>query len=161
MLARLTLILSLLSAPAVAQETSVALGGLRPDPNAPIEIASDSLAVDQQAGTAEFTGNVVIGQGDLRLSAGRVQVVYGSDAGSISRLEASGGVTFATSEAEAEATQAVYDIDGGTLVLTGDVLLSQGPSALAADRMSIDLSTGAAVMEGRVRTVFQQQGADQ
>lgn len=146
-----------LATSAMAQGTNVTLGGIRPDPGAPIEITADNLAVDQQAGTAVFEGNVVIGQGDLRLSAGRVSVVYGAEQGSISRLEATGGVTFVTDEAAAEAARASYDIDGERLTLTGDVLLTQGASALAANSMTINLTTGAARMEGRVRTVFQQQ----
>lgn len=161
MLRTLALMAAVLTAsPVLAQGTNVDLGGLTPDPTAPIEIASDSLAVDQQAGTAVFTGNVVIGQGDLRLSASRVEVIYGNEQGAISKLEATGGVTFVTSEAAAEAARATYDIDGARLSLSGDVLLTQGPSAIAAERMIVNLETGAASMEGRVRTVFQ-QGANQ
>jgi lipopolysaccharide export system protein LptA len=44
--------------------------GLRNEPNLPVESAADSLSVSQTAGAATFCGNVVIGQGDRRLSAG-------------------------------------------------------------------------------------------
>ena len=145
----------LTAAPAFAQ-TNINLGALNADTNAPVEITADNLSIDQTSGSAVFDGNVVLGQGGLRLSAGRVQVVYNDASGDISRLSASGGVTFVTETEAAEARSAEYDLNNGTLVLSGDVLLTQGASAISADTMRINLSTGAAQMEGRVRTIFNQ-----
>ncbi len=145
----------LLAAPAFAQ-TNINLGGIRADSSAPVEVAADSLTVDQDTGTAVFSGNVVIGQGDLRLSAGSVRVIYDEATGDITKLNASGGVTFMTATEAAEAQTAVYDLTSGTIVLTGDVLLTQGASALSANQMTVNVNTGSAQMSGRVRTVFQQ-----
>ena len=145
----------LLAAPAFAQ-TNINLGGIRADSSAPVEVAADSLTVDQDTGTAVFSGNVVIGQGDLRLSAGSVRVIYDEATGDITKLNASGGVTFVTATEAAEAQTAVYDLTSGTIVLTGDVLLTQGASALYANQMTVNVNTGTAQMSGRVRTVFQQ-----
>jgi len=141
--------------PAFAQ-TNINLGSINADPNAAVEITADNLSIDQASGAAVFEGNVVFGQGDLRLSAGRVQVIYSDASGDISRLSASGGVTFVTATEAAEAQTAQYNLDAGTLTLSGSVLLTQGASAISADSMSINLSTGAAQMEGRVRTIFNQ-----
>jgi lipopolysaccharide export system protein LptA len=145
----------LLAAPAFAQ-TNINLGGIRADSSAPVEVAADSLTVDQDTGTAVFSGNVVIGQGDLRLSASSVRVIYDEATGDITKLNASGGVTFITATEAAEAQTAVYDLTSGTIVLTGDVLLTQGASALSANQMTVNVNTGTAQMSGRVRTVFQQ-----
>jgi lipopolysaccharide export system protein LptA len=145
----------LLAAPAFAQ-TNINLGGIRADSSAPVEVAADSLTVDQDTGTAVFSGNVAIGQGDLRLSAGSVRVIYDEATGDITKLNASGGVTFVTATEAAEAQTAVYDLTSGTIVLTGDVLLTQGASALSANQMTVNVNTGTAQMSGRVRTVFQQ-----
>lgn len=139
-------------------QTNLTLGGLSADPSLPVEITADSLSVDQTTGRAVFSGNVRIGQGDLRLAAAEVLVVYNESTGNIARLQASGGVTFVTATEAAEAANADYDLDGGLLTLSGDVLLTQGASALSADRMIVNLSDGSARMEGRVRTVFQQGG---
>ena len=144
----------LLAAPAFAQ-TNINLGGIRADSSAPVEVAADSLTVDQDTGTAVFSGNVVIGQGDLRLSASSVRVIYDEATGDITKLNASGGVTFMTATEAAEAQTAVYDLTSGTIVLTGDVLLTQGASALSANQMTVNVNTGTAQMFGRVRTVFQ------
>ncbi len=146
-----------LATPALAQ-TNINLGGISADPTAPVEVSADSLSVDQDSGTAVFDGNVLIGQGDLRLSAGRVEVIYSDATGDIALLKAAGGVTFVTATEAAEAQTADYDLTAGTLVLSGEVLLTQGASALSADEMRINLNTGNAQMTGRVTTVFQQGG---
>ena len=83
-------------------------------------------------------------------------MLYGSDTSQIARLVASGGVTFVTAEEAAEAQDADYDTTTGLLVLRGDVLLTQGPSAISAGEMIINLTDGTATMEGRVRTILQQ-----
>lgn len=147
---------ALLMATPLAAQTNINLGGITADPSAPVEVAADSLSVDQDTGTAIFAGNVVIGQGALRIAAGQAQVVYDGATGDIASFEASGGVTFANGAEAAEAQSATYDLQNGTLILIGEVLLTQGASALSADRMTIDVETGNAQMEGRVRTVFQQ-----
>jgi lipopolysaccharide export system protein LptA len=134
------------------------LGGLTVDTSAAIEVTADSLSVDQDTGTAVFDGNVIIGQGDLRITAGRVEVIYGSDTSQIARLVASNGVTFVTATEAAEAQQADYDIETGVLVLSGEVLLTQGASAISAGRMRINVTDGTAIMDGRVRTILQQGG---
>ena len=140
---------------AVAQ-TNIALGGLTVDTTAAIEVIADSLSVDQDTGIAIFDGNVMIGQGDLRITAGRVEVVYGTDTSQIARLVATNGVTFVTATEAAEAQEADYDITTGTLVLSGEVLLTQGNSAISAGRMRINVADGTATMDVRVRTVLQQ-----
>ncbi len=146
-----------LAVPATAQ-TNINLGGIATDPSAPVEVTADNLNVDQDTGSAVFSGNVVIGQGDLRLSAPSVQVSYAAETGDITRLQASGGVTFATATEAAEAQSADYNLASGLLTLNGDVMLTQGKSALSSDSMILDLNAGTAQMSGRVRTVFQQDG---
>lgn len=142
--------------PAVlAQGTSVAFGTLRQNPDAPVEVSADALSVDQDTGTAVFSGNVLIGQGDMRLSATRVLVVYKTGNTGIERLEASGGVTLISGADAAESQRADYNIDTGTILMSGDVLLTQGPSALTAERMSVNLRDGTAQMSGRVKTILQ------
>lgn len=148
----------ILAATAFAQGTSVAFGGIRQDTDQPVEVTSDSLSVDQETGTAIFTGNVVIGQGEMRLSAPRVLVVYRADNQGIQRLEATGGVTLVSGPDAAESERAEYDIDNGTIVMIGNVLLDQGPNAISADRMDVQLDAGTAQMTGRVKTILQTGG---
>ncbi|RUS64931.1 lipopolysaccharide transport periplasmic protein LptA [Pseudorhodobacter sp. E13] len=139
----------------LAQGASVAFGGLKQDTTLPVEVTADNLAVNQADGTAEFSGNVLVGQGDMRLSAGRVKVEYTADGTGISRLFASEGVTLINATDAAEAREAIYTIESGEVVMTGDVLLTQGGNALSGQKLVIDLKAGTGVMEGRVQTVFQ------
>jgi lipopolysaccharide export system protein LptA len=141
-----------------AQGASVAFGTISQDTSLPVEVTSDELSVDQGTGTAIFTGNVVIGQGEMRLSAQRVMVVYRDGAEGIARLEATGGVTLVSGPDAAEAQRADYSIDDGTIVMSGNVLLAQGASALSADTMTIRLTDGTARMSGNVRTRLQTGG---
>lgn len=156
MIARLTALVLLVLWPVLAvAQANIALGGLNADPGEPVEITADALTVDQDSRSATFQGNVVIGQGGLRMAAGTVSVVYDEATGQIARLSASGGVTLVTETEAAEAETADYDLTTGLLTMTGDVLLTQGASALSADRMVVNLADNTARMDGRVRTVFQ------
>ncbi|WP_459035985.1 lipopolysaccharide transport periplasmic protein LptA [Roseivivax sp. CAU 1761] len=154
------LVLGLLPVAALAQGAEVAFGAMRQDSSLPVEISADQLEVSRAEGTALYTGNVVIGQGEMRLAAPRVLVVYGEEAGRIARLEATGGVTLVSGEEAAEAERADYDIDAGTVVMSGDVLLTQGDNALTSERMVVNLESGTAEMSGRVRTVLQPAGQE-
>lgn len=150
----------LLPVAAFAQGADISFDDVRQDTTLPVEVTADALSVSQADGTAVFRGNVLIAQGNIRLSAGEVLVVYAGQSGEggggrIAELRATGGVTFVSGNEAAEAREAVYDIPAGRLVMTGDVLLSQGASAISADRMVVDLTAGTGVMEGGVRTVFQ------
>ena len=93
----------------------------------------------------------------MRLSAPRVLVVYGEQQNRIDRLEATGGVTLVSGDEAAEAERADYNIEAGTVVMRGNVLVTQGPNAITSEEMTVDLDTGTAQLTGRVRTVLQQQ----
>ena len=150
----LTLLCVLGPAAALAQDAAISFGGLKQDTSLPVEVKADSLAVNQADGSATFTGNVLVGQGEMRLSAAAVRVDYGQGGKSIARLHATGGVTLASAKDAAEAREAVYTIATGAVVMTGNVLLTQGQSAISGQKLVIDLKAGTGRMEGGVSTVF-------
>jgi len=148
---------------AAAQGAEVPFG-FRHDSSLPVEVSADSLRVSQADGSATFSGNVVVGQGEMRLSAAEVRVEYAADPAApgqargptrIRRLHASGGVTLVSGNEAAEAREAVYAVDEARVVMTGEVVLTQGPNVLAGDRLTVNLADGTALVEGRVRTVLQ------
>lgn len=139
---------------AQAQGTNVAFGAIKADPTLPVEVTADSLDVDQQSGRAEYIGNVVVGQGEMRMSANRLLVVFSDKENAIQRLEATGDVILVSGPDAAEAERAEYTIDSGVIVMTGDVLLTQGQNALTSDSMTVNLTTGTAQMAGRVKTIL-------
>jgi lipopolysaccharide export system protein LptA len=145
--------------PVAAQGAKVAFGGIKADPTLPVEVTADQLAVDQEDGEATFTGNVLIIQGEMRMTAATVRVEYAPGDGSrIARMLASGGVTLVSGAEAAEARDAEYTIESGVVVMRGDVLLTQGSNAISGQSLTVDLTTGTGVMEGRVKTVLNPGG---
>lgn len=153
----LVLALALVATGVEAQQ-KIAFGDLNQDTTLPVQVSADQLAVNNADGTAVFSGNVVVTQGEMKLAAGEVKVTYGTDQKNIQALVASGGVTVTNLGDAAEAKEAVYTVDSGVIVLSGDVLLTQGPSAMAGQKLTINLKDGTGVMEGRVTTTFQPGG---
>jgi lipopolysaccharide export system protein LptA len=145
---------ALVSGAAGAQEAKIAFGDLDQDTSLPVQVNADQFAVNNADGTAVFTGNVVVTQGEMKLAAAEVTVKYGTEQRDIDRLIASGGVTITNLGDAAEARDAVYAIESGVIVLTGDVLLTQGPSVMAGQKLTINLKDGTGVMAGGVTTTF-------
>ncbi|MEX0367851.1 MAG: LptA/OstA family protein [Ruegeria sp.] len=143
---------------ALAQETNVAFGAIKADPTLPVEVTADSLDVNQEDGSAEFKGNVLVGQGEMRLSAQRVLVIYNEENSGIDRMEATGDVVLVNGPDAAQAQRADYTIESGVIVMTGDVLLTQGENALSSNKMTVNLITGTAQMVGRVKTILKTDG---
>ncbi|SJN13843.1 LptA, protein essential for LPS transport across the periplasm [Halomonas citrativorans] len=56
---------------------------------APIEVEADQLDLDQRAGTAVYSGDVNIRQGNMQLRGDRVEIIR-NDAGELSRAIATG-----------------------------------------------------------------------
>lgn len=141
-------------------QSQVSFGGGGQDTSAPVEVTADSLSVNQADGTALYSGSVVIVQGEMRLAAPRVLVIYSDTRSEITRMEATGGVVMVRGEEAAEGERADYNIDDGQIVLSGNVLVTQGESAMTSERMVVNLDDGTAQMSGRVKTVLQQGGRD-
>lgn len=141
-------------------QSKIAFGGLKADTTLPVEVTSETFSVDTASGNAVFSGNVVVGQGEMRLAAGEVRVVYAEGGKTIETLIASGGVTLTNATEAAESQEAVYTIDSGVVVMTGNVLLTQGASAMSAQKLTINLKSGTGVLEGGVQTTFTPGGGN-
>lgn len=146
--------LAVLAAPLAAQEAKIAFGALEQDTSLPVEVTADQLSVNNADGTAVFSGNVAVSQGEMVLTAAEVLVVYAENGKSIDRLVASGGVKVTNLGDAAEAGEAVYSVATGVIELSGSVLLSQGSSSMTGQKLSINLKDGTGVMAGRVTTTF-------
>ena len=134
-------------------KTSLLLGGFDPNAGSPVELTADKLTISETDGSARFEGNVVVGQGDIRIAAELVIVTY-LETGEIDKLSASGGVTVATADESAESEFAEYSLKNRTLVMGGNVVFSQGKILMSAKSLQIDLDTGAAIIEGQVKTIL-------
>lgn len=150
--------LVLLAPAALAQGgADVSLGIDNHDSTQPVEITSEELSLNQQGGNATFTGNVIVGQGELVMTCERMVVEYGKDDqgdNEIKVIRMFGGVTFVGPDEAAESDEAVYTLADEVIVLTGNVLVTQGTTALSSDRLTYNLQSGSGRMEGNVKTVL-------
>lgn len=142
---------------AYAQDSISALKGH--DSKAPIDLSADRAEAQDRADRAIFAGNVVVKQGELTLRTARLTLAYASQNGiDINRIDASGGVTVVSPSETAKGDFGVYDLEDGLITLVGNVRLERGGSFLSGGRLTIDLNTGRAVMDGGVRGINQAGG---
>ncbi len=155
----LAVIAGLTIAGANAQETVLAFEGLRSASSEPVEITADRLEASQKDATAVFTGHVLVVQGGMRLSSDSLRVDYTQGAKQqIDQMVATGNVLMSTPSEAAEAAEAAYSLKDHTLVLTGNVLLTQAGNVMSGGTLTVDLDSGTGRMSGRVKTVLQPAG---
>ena len=118
--------------------------------NQPVNYAADRIELQDRQNRVVLSGDVVITQGDLRLTAERTTVAY-TDAGSlrIQRIDATGGVTVTRGGERASGAAGVYDFNRRVIVLSGGVALRRGSDTLNGGRLTIDLNSGLASVDGR------------
>ncbi|MGR3712424.1 MAG: lipopolysaccharide transport periplasmic protein LptA [Shimia sp.] len=155
--ALLILAISLFPAFALAQGLQVGFGNMKQDSALPVEVEAESLSVNQNDGSAVFTGNVKIVQGEMRMNADKVNVHYQSDAAGISRLVAEGNVLLVQGTDIAEAQKAEYNIDDGSVHMTGNVMVVQEVTTVTADEMIVNLNDNTAQMRGQVKTILRNE----
>jgi lipopolysaccharide export system protein LptA len=117
--------------------------------NQPVDYAADRIELQDRQNRVVLSGDVVITQGDLRLTAARTTVAY-TDAGSlrIQRIDATGGVTVSRGAESARGAAGVYDFNRRVIVLSGGVALRRGTDTLNGARLTMDLNTGLSTVEG-------------
>jgi lipopolysaccharide export system protein LptA len=129
-----------------------AVGAQRHNSNAPIDFAANAIELQDRANRAVLSGGVNIRQANLTLTADRVTVAYTGQVigGSpqVSRLDASGGVTVVRPDQRARAQYGVYDLNRRVITMLGGVSLTQGSNTVTGGRLSINLDTGRAVIDG-------------
>lgn len=133
---------------------------------APIDISADHLVVDEQQGTAIFSGGVVVKQEDMTIYAEQLTLHRDQQNQQIARIDASGGVKVVQLDRVGTAREARYDQLEETLVLIGDATLRQGPNSVSGAEIILDLKQNRSLVksgeDGRVRAVFfPEQGQEQ
>lgn len=129
------------------------------DSDAPVDVTSDRIEVQDRADRAIFAGNVQVRQGQLTLDTSRLTVAYSSSGGvQIRRLDASGGVVVRSPSETARGNFGIYDLDRKLITLVGGVQLNRGGSQINGQRLVIDLRSGRAVVDGGPAGVGQRGG---
>lgn len=155
--ALLITVLAFAPAAGMAQGLQLGFGQSQQDTGLPVEVTAESLSVNQSDGSAVFEGNVDISQGDMRMTAERVNVHYLADNSGIDKLVATGRVLLVQGPDAAEADEAVYTIANGDVVMSGNVTVNQAATTISADRMVLNLKNNTARMTGRVKTVLKSE----
>jgi lipopolysaccharide export system protein LptA len=119
------------------------------DSGAPVDVAADRIEVQDRADRAIFSGNVVVRQGQLTLTAPRLTVAYSGGGGvQLRRIDATGGVTVRSPSETASGNVGIYDTQARIITLIGDVSLVQKDARVNGGRLVIHLDSGRAVMDG-------------
>ena len=142
----------------------VAMAQTRPNTsNQPIGYGADTGELTNTA--VSLRGRAEITQGQSRLRANAIEGARDASGG-LTRIEASGDVYYVTPNETIRGDRAIYNVAEATVVVTGDVILTQGQNVLTGARLSYNVDTGQARIEGgggqnggRVRGVFYPQGA--
>jgi lipopolysaccharide export system protein LptA len=155
---------------AAAQGQGGAVQGLSMNRDQPVKIESSLLEVRDKQRQATFSGGVTLTQGETVLKCKTLVVFYEDTAMApakkgapaqgapqaqksgqqIKRAEAKGDVYVTQKDQTASGDNAVYDLKANTIVMTGNVVLTQGPQVLRGGKMIVELATGFYRFEGRV-----------
>lgn len=137
-----------------AETANISFGGLKGDTSLPVTVTSKELTIDEGEGTAIFTGDVLVIQGELRLSAQEVQVEYDDEAQKVRRLWAIGDVLLVNAQDAAQSQTAEYLISDGIVTMYDNVVLTQGTATFSAQKLIANVNTGLGKLEGGVTTTF-------
>lgn len=144
--------LPLLLATAALAAASLATAQTHHDSSAPINFGADHIELQDKQNRAILSGNVTVKQAEMTLNAARMTVAYTGQVvnGSpqVSRLDASGGVIVTRPDQSARGQYAVYDLNKRVVTMLGGVTLIQAGNTVNGSRLTINLDTGRAVIDG-------------
>lgn len=143
-------------------------GSFRTDPNAPVDVASDRLDVDDHVKQAVFTGDVKAQQAGFNLASAELIATYSGAAGfgvkssdpkaaasappkdesaKLTRLQAKKNVEVTSKDGQkATGDWADYDTKNNTVTLGGNVVMTQGKNIVRGTKLVIDMTSGESVI---------------
>ncbi len=157
--ALLLLAVSAFAAPAMAQISSE--GG-------PIYINSDRTESLERERKVILIGNVDIQQGEARLRANKVTLIFagkegagsgslGGSFGQIQTMQADGEVYYVTPELKAKGDTGVYEAAVDTITMTGNVALMRGADVAEGQTLKLEIKNRRTTLdggEGRMRMMI-------
>ena len=133
----------------------------------PIQVEADRGEVLERQKRAIYTGNVDVTQGDARLRADKVTVVYdgqtdstasGTGFGDLTAIIAEGEVFYVTPDLKARGNKGTYDAMTEVIRLEGDVIITRGDDVARGEHLELYLRDGRSVLGdaegGRIKTVL-------
>lgn len=118
-----------------------AVQALESDKEQPIELAADSVDIDESKGTSVYRGDVDLRQGTMHLQADVVTVYQ--DKRKPTKIIAEGRPVKFQQQSDkglvkGRAKRAEYEVDSENLVMIGDAVLLQGSDSMRSDRIVYD-----------------------
>lgn len=155
-----------------------ALQGFSQNRDQPVNIKADELTVHDKDKRAVFSGDVHLVQGDTDMRTARLVVFYddspppadpaaasGKNANAsaqitpqqnqqIKRVEAKGNVIVVKKQKDqkdqtATGNEGIFDMRANTVTMLGNVHISQGDSFLVGDNLTVNMTTGDAVLTAK------------
>ena len=129
-----------------------ALAQVRHNSQAPVDFSAAHIELQDKANRAILSGGVTLKQAEMTLQAARMTVTYTgqvlSGSPQVSRFDAAGGVTIMRPNQTARSQYAVYDLNKRVVTMLGAVTLTQGGNTVSGGRLTLNLDTGRAVIDG-------------
>ena len=142
----------------------------------PVSIEADKLVYFDKEQKAVYTGNVVVIQGDTKMTCSGLTIFMektaaaggatppadspnaGASSSHVKHLDAAGPVTVVSKTQVATGDRGVYDKTQNKVWLIGNVTLSDSGNVTKGDKLTYDLTTGEATIDtgaaGRVKGLF-------
>ena len=143
--------------PVVKAESTTNLKFVKVETNSELKIVSKNMLYDQKTNNTQFSGNVILTYGNIKLMAKDLKIKYENqrDVDSL-RLEfyASGDVVIQNNEQKISGDNAYFNKQDEEIILTGNIIYSQENSLVTGQRLVLDLKEGTASITGPVTTTF-------
>jgi len=127
--------------------------------DAPVSYGADEIGYSATGLTMKGRAELI--QGDNRLRANQVEATTANN--ELTRIQATGDIYYVTPNETIRADRAVYTTSNDIIVMTGDVILTQGQNVMTGGRLTYNVRTQTAQMDagasGRVQGVFYPQGS--
>jgi lipopolysaccharide export system protein LptA len=120
----------------------------------PIDIHSDSLAMDYKNSLVSFRGNVHATQGSTALVSDTLSVIYGSNLKEIKQIIAQGNVRVSQGGRWVTGQRAVLNQVDHTVEMTGDPVIHDGPDQVAGSKILIYLDSQKTQIDGARAMIF-------
>ncbi|MCB1867992.1 MAG: lipopolysaccharide transport periplasmic protein LptA [Gammaproteobacteria bacterium] len=143
-------------------------GALESDREQPLYVEADGADLNDKTGVSVYTGNVVITQGSIKLSAHKVTLTQKGEKsdhilaeGNPVKFEQQTGGSKGLIKGQAKTAD--YHLDSETIFMVGDAIITQGKDTFRSDRITYDRVKGevkagaSAKGKQRVRIAIQPQ----
>jgi lipopolysaccharide transport protein LptA len=120
-------------------------------------ISSDKLTFDYKKKYADFDGNVVVTDPQLKLLADKMSVTFDDDS-KVKNIRAEGNVVMITDDKKSRSDTATYNVFTGEILLEGSPQVTRGKDVLTGKRITFWRDSDRMKVEGGSTLFLHQDG---